>query len=381
MKALELDQKMQVAQRNLEIAYFNTGYYDTRIPELKERVRLRPEDREARWELGRTFALLGQQRRRGRGISRAAAVHVRATSAALLQLALAEKQAGDIERAQRMPRARAARSIPTARCSTSRSARCCTIAGLNDEALRALERVDRAQSGEPRRALPHGLRARRHGPARGCAGDRHAARSSSIRRCRARTPTSRSTSSARRGPDCADGSQARAAGHRREPARALQPRARLPQQGLLRRGAARVHRRARARRGARPRAAGDGRGAAADAAADATRSTLYDELLERQPTSPKLWNERGVALHQHGRVRRGGGELSPRARLRAVVRDRAQQPRRVALSSRRRRRGDRGVSRRARRSSRRSSRRASTSRCCSAAESDFRSRSTRFARC
>src|ERR1051326_8427913 len=60
MKALELDQKMEVAQRNLEIAYFNTGYYDRRIPELKERLRLRPEDREARWELGRTFSLLGQ---------------------------------------------------------------------------------------------------------------------------------------------------------------------------------------------------------------------------------------------------------------------------------------------------------------------------------
>jgi len=61
MKALELDQKMEVAQRNLEVAYFNTGYYDTRIPELRERLRQRPEDRESRWELGRTFALLGQQ--------------------------------------------------------------------------------------------------------------------------------------------------------------------------------------------------------------------------------------------------------------------------------------------------------------------------------
>src|SRR5689334_24098224 len=47
MNALELDQTMQVAQRNLEIAYFNTGYYDTRIPELKDRVRQRPEDRAA----------------------------------------------------------------------------------------------------------------------------------------------------------------------------------------------------------------------------------------------------------------------------------------------------------------------------------------------
>ena len=30
-RALELDAKMQVAQRNLEIAYFNTGYYDRRV--------------------------------------------------------------------------------------------------------------------------------------------------------------------------------------------------------------------------------------------------------------------------------------------------------------------------------------------------------------
>jgi tetratricopeptide (TPR) repeat protein len=29
---------------------------------------------------------------------------------------------------------------------------------------------------------------------------------------------------------------------------------------------------------------------------------LYDELLYRQPSSPKLWNERGVALHQDGRL-------------------------------------------------------------------------------
>ena len=28
---------------------------------------------------------------------------------------------------------------------------------------------------------------------------------------------------------------------------------------------------------------------------------LYDELLEHQPDSPKLWNERGVALHQDGK--------------------------------------------------------------------------------
>ena len=60
MRALELDAKMLVAQRNLEIAYFNTGYYDKRVGELSERLRVRPDDRDTRWDLGRTFALLGQ---------------------------------------------------------------------------------------------------------------------------------------------------------------------------------------------------------------------------------------------------------------------------------------------------------------------------------
>src|SRR4029078_11517248 len=60
MRALELDAKMQVAQRNLEIAYFNTGYYDKKIGELTQRLRAKPEERDARGELGRTHALLGQ---------------------------------------------------------------------------------------------------------------------------------------------------------------------------------------------------------------------------------------------------------------------------------------------------------------------------------
>ena len=47
MRALELDAKMQVAQRNLEIAYFTTGYYDRRVSELKEKLRASPADRDA----------------------------------------------------------------------------------------------------------------------------------------------------------------------------------------------------------------------------------------------------------------------------------------------------------------------------------------------
>src|SRR5919197_6225032 len=48
--ALELDPKMQVAQANLEIAYRESGHYDRRSAELRERLRRHPEDREARWE-------------------------------------------------------------------------------------------------------------------------------------------------------------------------------------------------------------------------------------------------------------------------------------------------------------------------------------------
>src|SRR3954468_24288701 len=89
MKALELDAKMAVAQRNLEIAYFNTGYYDTRIPQLRERLRISPDDRDARWELGRTLALLGMQDDAAVEF-RALVSHNPADVAALLQLALVE---------------------------------------------------------------------------------------------------------------------------------------------------------------------------------------------------------------------------------------------------------------------------------------------------
>src|SRR5215207_4617071 len=53
VRALELDPKMQVAQANLDIAYRESGHYDRRILDLRERVRRTPEDRDGRWELGR----------------------------------------------------------------------------------------------------------------------------------------------------------------------------------------------------------------------------------------------------------------------------------------------------------------------------------------
>jgi Flp pilus assembly protein TadD len=60
VRALELDSRMQVAQTNLDIAYRESGHYDRRVTDLKERVRRQPEDRDARWELARAHAALGR---------------------------------------------------------------------------------------------------------------------------------------------------------------------------------------------------------------------------------------------------------------------------------------------------------------------------------
>lgn len=98
-RALELDPKMQVAQRNLEVAYFNTGYYDRRIAELQERLRYRADDREARWELGRAYALLGHS---GEAVAEFTALlrdHPNDLGA-VAQLGLAEKASGHLGPAQ-----------------------------------------------------------------------------------------------------------------------------------------------------------------------------------------------------------------------------------------------------------------------------------------
>ncbi|MDB4910297.1 MAG: hypothetical protein JWO39_1120, partial [Gemmatimonadetes bacterium] len=98
-RALELDPKMQVAQRNLEVAYFHTGYYDRRVAELRDRLRAHPDDREARWELGRAYAAIGDAKE---AVTEFNAILQYAPNdvGAIVQLGLAEKANGDLEKAQ-----------------------------------------------------------------------------------------------------------------------------------------------------------------------------------------------------------------------------------------------------------------------------------------
>jgi tetratricopeptide (TPR) repeat protein len=98
-RALEIDPKMQVAQRNLEVAYFHTGYYDRRVTELRDRLRAHPDDRDARWELGRAYAAIGDGKE---AVAEFNAILQYAPNdiGAIVQLGLAEKANGDLEKAQ-----------------------------------------------------------------------------------------------------------------------------------------------------------------------------------------------------------------------------------------------------------------------------------------
>lgn len=100
MRALELEPRMQVAQRNLEIAYLNSGQADQRISQLREQLRADPTDREARWELGRTSALLGQHVEAITEFYELLKYHPHDLGA-MMQIGLSEKAIGDIEVAQR----------------------------------------------------------------------------------------------------------------------------------------------------------------------------------------------------------------------------------------------------------------------------------------
>src|SRR5687768_7577889 len=99
MRALELDPRMQVAQRNLEMAYLSSGAADERIAQLREELRASPTDREHRWELARTLTLLGRHQEAMAEYNQLLRYHAHDLGA-LIQLGLAEKEVGDIEVAQ-----------------------------------------------------------------------------------------------------------------------------------------------------------------------------------------------------------------------------------------------------------------------------------------
>ena len=301
-RALEIDPKMQVARRNLEIAYFSTGFYDRRMAQLRERLRNRPEDREARWEVGRAHAALGDTREAVEEFSRLLEYHADDV-AAIVQLGLAEKANGDMEQAQQwLERARAL--DPASSLIHFYVGEVLYNRGLNDGALASLTIAIDLNPDNPD---AHFLMAfvlgdmGRHEDAR-AATKRAVKLNPALSRAQANLSLDR-YNSARYGELVPE----------REVRRAQQ-RMEVSEEGRLAHYSLGLAFRQKAyypealREYQNALARGEDRGLVLQAIAEVhllmgdTGAALaaYDEVLASDPDSPKLWNERGVALHQSG---------------------------------------------------------------------------------
>jgi tetratricopeptide (TPR) repeat protein len=304
-RGLELDPKMQVAQRNLEIAYHNTGYYDRRVSELQERLRQSPDDREARLELGRAYAALGQFDEAVAEFEQILAHHPR-DAAAVIQLGMAEKARGRLEvavdwfeQAQALDPASSVVQFYLGEVLYNR--------GLNEAALGALQRAVQLN---PDNASAHYLMAF----VLGDMGRHQEARSASKRAIELNPPLARA--------------QANLSIERLSAERRSQPylvREALEMEvvegrelahfnlGLAFRQKGYYVEALREYRLALER--GEDRRLVLQAMAEVhllrrnltAALELYETLIHEVPDSPKLWNERGVVLHQAGRMDEGVG--------------------------------------------------------------------------
>jgi tetratricopeptide (TPR) repeat protein len=295
-RALELDPKMLVAQRNLEIAYHKTGYYDRRVAELTERLRVRSDDRDARWELGRTYASLGQQEL---AIEEFQALVAKAPDdvAVLIQLGLAEKTRGRLEEASEWFN-RALELDAQSSVIHFYIGETCYNRGLSKEALEALTRATELT---PDHADAHYLLAF----VLGDLGRHEEARAASKRAIQLNPNFARAQTNL-----SLEKSPAPFADRPEAPVPEVAPGVALAHfnLGLAFRQKGYYIEALREYRTALD--AGEDRRLVLQAIAEVhllrrdypVALELYERLLEETPDSPKLWNERGVVLHQLGRL-------------------------------------------------------------------------------
>ena len=302
-KALELDPKMQVAQRNLEVAYFRSGYYDRRVTELRERLRVRPEDREARWELGRAYASLGDVTEAVAEF-RALLTYSPDDVGAMVQLALAEKSSGDLEAAQEWL-TRALAIEPESPLINFYIGEVLYNRGANEDAIVALRRAIELSPENPDAHYLLGFvlgDLGRHEEARAATG-RAIQLNPSLSRAQANLSLDRYNHSTYE--ELVPERQERHSRERMEVAR---------EGGLAHYNLGLAFRRqgyyAEALREYRIALERDeDRLLVLQAMAELhllkrdphAAIEIYDRVIEEQPDSPKLWCERGVALHQDGR--------------------------------------------------------------------------------
>src|SRR5215210_3344993 len=320
VRALELDPKMQVSQTNLEIAYRESGHYDRKMGELKQRVEQSGQAREPRWELGRAYAMLG---RHEEAIAQFEALlaHHPGDVPAMLQLGLAEKARGRLDAASDWF-ARACDKEPDNPVARFHRGEVLYNRGLTELALVALKE---AVARSPDYAEAHYLLAFVYGEL----GQHEAARSSTKRALELNPMLGRAQANLARGDGAGaaqgdgkrgrrDAGEARADEPRRDDAAASPRRSTAPQSvpgallahynlGLALRQQGYYEDSLREYQLALD--AGEDRRLNLQAMAEVhilrrdlpAALELYDALVAEHSDSPKLWNERGVCLHQSGR--------------------------------------------------------------------------------
>src|SRR5213596_941695 len=290
---------MQVAQRNLEIAYHNTGFYDRRVAELQERLRQAPDERDARWELGRTYAILGAFDEAVAEFEELLA-HRSKDVAAMIQLGLAEKSRGRLEVATEWF-LRAVEEEPDSSVVHFYLGEVYYNRGLNEPALTALEQ---AVTLNPDNANAHYLMAF----VLGDMGRHQDARAASKRAIQLNPPLARAQTNLSLERYNAE-RKSREQRQRQMPEPQVVEGNALAHYnlGLAFRQKGYYNEALREYRLALER--GEDRRLTLQAMAELhllkhdfpAALELYETLLREVPDSPKLWNERGVVLHQAGR--------------------------------------------------------------------------------
>src|SRR3989441_898135 len=309
---------MENAQRGREIANQDAAYNDRGVAQRRGRLRQAPDERDARWELGRAYAILGQHEE-AIGEFEELVAQKPDDVAAIIQLGLAEKNRG---------RPEAATEWFVRACELDQDSAVVHFylgeiyynRGLNDEALVALER---AVELNPDNANAHYLMAF----VLGDLGRHQDARVASKRAIQLNPPLARAQTNL---------SLERYTAERKSQER----RQRLAPEPQVVEGNELAHYNLglafrqkgyynEALKEYRLAERGEDRRLTLQAMAElhllkrdlAAALELYDTLLREVPDSPKLWNERGVVLHQAGRPEdalasyRQAGEVDPKYAL------------------------------------------------------------------
>ena len=297
-KALELDPRMHVAERNLQIAYFHTGYFETMVTELRQRLEKSPGDADAHDRLARAYfyggdvqSAIGEWRK---------AVQFRPDRFDLhLKLARAEQQRGSLDAALVLLQA-ALVLEPNSPHAHLLHGELLYQTNKPPEARTALETALKFDS---RLAEAHHLLAFVYGEM----GDYHKAELAAARAAEL-NPTYKNAHANLSLDSYNAARYEELVGERSKPDVAESGTLAHYNLGLAFRQKALYDEALREFRLATER--GEDKLLVQQAEAEMlllrgdtqTATTLYEDLVKEEPTSPKLWNELGVARHQAGRL-------------------------------------------------------------------------------